>query len=207
MVSLSNPQFDSRMRAFPRLGLTGASKDTPFWRGAIIRDDKSVKAGLLSVNFLFNPGTITVTHQQGYTLTADQQSVDGNKIGAGGIGTLQFELLFDRTYEMYSGGAKTLDDPAIKGVLADVEAVYNITGAYDITAKGAKAKVLQAMQPNPCTFYFGGTATGFLGNNNLSYYGVVSGLTVTYTHFTRDMVPQRCAMSITVDLQTKDSLL
>jgi hypothetical protein len=131
--------------------------------------------------------------------------VDGNKIGAGGIGSLQFDLLFDRTYEMASGGAKNLDDPAIRGVLADVEAVYNITGAYDITAKGAKQKVLQAMQPNPCTFYFGGTTTGFLGNNNLSYYGVVTDLTVTYTHFSRDMVPQRCALSLTVDLQTKEN--
>jgi hypothetical protein len=204
MVSLSNPQFDSRMRAFPHLGLSGKT-DTTFWRGAIIRDDKSVKAGLLSVNFLFNPGTITISHQQGYTLTADQQSVDGNKIGAGGIGTLQFELLFDRTYEMYAGGATKLEDPAIKGVLSDVEAMYNITGAYDITAKGPKAKVLQAMQPNPCTFYFGGTAAGFLGNNNLSYYGVVTSLVVTHTHFSRDMVPQRCAMSLTVDIQTKDN--
>jgi hypothetical protein len=61
------------------------------------------------------------------------------------------------------------------------------------------------MQPNPCTFYFGGTTTGFLGNNNLSYYGVVTDLTVTYTHFSRDMVPQRCALSLTVDLQTKEN--
>ncbi|MCZ0981859.1 hypothetical protein O1L60_31105 [Streptomyces diastatochromogenes] len=139
--------------------------------------------------------------------------MDGNIIGAQGIGTLSFDLLFDRTYEMYGGtqgvitGAQNRDDVAsYKGVIADVEALYNVTGAYDVTAQGRKATVLRAMQPNPCYFFFGGSASGagLLANNQLSYYGTVAGLNVAYTHFSREMIPQRCGLSITVDLATKE---
>jgi hypothetical protein len=134
-------------------------------------------------------------------------STDGNIIGAQGIGTLSFDLLFDRTYEMYGASPSFYDEAAVKGVLADVEALYNVTGAYDVTAKGAKQKVLRAMQPNPCTFFFGGSASGagLLANNTLSYYGIVTGLTVTYTHFSREMIPQRCGLNLTVDLAMKDN--
>ncbi|MGD6750335.1 hypothetical protein [Streptomyces sp. BH105] len=202
-VQQSNPQFDNRMRAIPRLGIAGRSKDTPFWRGTIISENEDFKDGLLTVNFLFNPSTISVNHQQGYNLSQSQMSTDGNIVGAQGIGTLTFDVLFDRTYELYSGGGKNSDSPAQRGVLADVEAVYNVTGAYDISAKGSKRKELRAMQPNPCSFYFGGTADSFIEDNSLDYYGIVTGLSITYTHFSRDMVPQRCAMSFNVDLAPK----
>ncbi|MEW1675564.1 hypothetical protein ACJ6WD_10935 [Streptomyces sp. VTCC 41912] len=203
-VNAANPQFDPRMRNVPALGLA-AKKNPGFWRGAIYREEKSVTGGYLIVNFLFNPSTINLSHQQGYNLSADQMSTDGNIIGAQGIGTLAFDLLFDRTYEMYGARPSFYDEAGTRGVLADVEALYNVTGAYDVTAKGAQQKALRAMQPTPCSFFFGGSTSGIglLVNNTLSYYGIVSGLTVAYTHFSREMIPQRCGISLTVDLSTK----
>ncbi|MFF7750465.1 hypothetical protein ACFZCP_14635 [Streptomyces sp. NPDC007971] len=203
-VNPKNPQFDPRMRSIPALGVA-AKKDSGFWRGSIYREEKTVTGGYLTLDFLFNPSTISISHSLGYNLSAADRSTDGNVIGAQGIGTLQFDLLFDRTYEMYGASPNFYDEAATKGVLADVEALYNITGAYDVTAKGAQQKSLQAMQPNACNFFFGGSSSGagLLANNTLSYYGTVTSLTVTYTHFSREMIPQRCALSLSVDLSTK----
>lgn len=204
MAVKGNPKFDSRMTAVPWLGQHIG--DQTYWRGAILRDvpfiGPSVQSGY-RVDFLFNPTTVSVSHNAGAVLSADQRSTDGNYVGGTGIGTLQFQLLYDRTYELTNryGGAEVLSSEGaeVRGVLADVDAFYYVTGVYDDTAKGANAKQIQPMQSEPCMFYFGGLTS----NAALSYYGYVSALSIQYTHFTRSMVPQRCAIGVTVELQLK----
>ncbi|MFK0015756.1 hypothetical protein [Streptomyces sp. NPDC091027] len=219
MAVVSNPKFDPRMTAIPQLGLVGrraTGQTSPggapiglYWRGSILRDNSPSsgstvhahpKAGggdTYRVDFLFNPSTITVSHESGAILTEDQRTTDGQYIAAGGIGQVSFNLLYDRTYEMTSGGGSG-NEATKRGVLADMEALYRVTGVYDVTAKGAKAKQLGPMQSHPCYFYFGGTA-----GNALSYYGYISQMGVQYTHFTGDMIPQRCAVNLTVELTQK----
>ncbi|WP_063728974.1 hypothetical protein [Streptomyces sp. RTd22] len=204
MAVKGNPKFDSRMTSVPRLGLQRHPQT--YWRGAILQGaplvGPSAKSGR-RVDFLFNPTTISVSHSASAVLSADQRSTDGNYLGASGIGQLSFSLLYDRTYELTGGFGKngvSSEGAEVRGVLADVDAFYYVTGVYDDTAKGANAKKIQPMQSLPCMFYFGGPTS----NAALSYYGYVSSLSIEYTHFTSQMVPQRCAMTVSVELQLKE---
>ncbi|MEU0213606.1 hypothetical protein ABZ281_00300 [Streptomyces sp. NPDC006265] len=204
MAVKGNPKFDSRMTSIPRLGIQRGAQT--YWRGAIVRDTQLVGPSTgtgYRVDFLFNPATISISHSASPMLTADQRSTDGNYVGTSGIGQLSFSLLYDRTYELTGGFGKSgvsTESAEARGVLADVDALYYVTGVYDDTAKGANAKQIQPMQSNPCTFYFGGPTS----NAALSYYGYVSTLNIEYTHFTSQMVPQRCAVVVAVELMLKE---
>ncbi|MET9119954.1 hypothetical protein [Streptomyces sp. NPDC004528] len=207
MATITNPKFDPRMTAIPALGirkLASASHtkgDIPtvtYWRGAIVRDPgattgdpRAAKGNAYRVDFLFNPSSISISHSASAKYTADQQSTDATYIAAGGIGTVGFTLLFDRTYEVNSPGNTAGD----RGVMGDIDALYRVTGAYDVTAKGAAAREIQPMQSYNCFFLFGGTVS-----NAISYYGYISSLNISYTHFTRMMVPQRCSVEVSVEL-------
>ncbi|ORT58173.1 hypothetical protein [Streptomyces sp. CB03238] len=212
MGTVSNPKFDSRMTAIPQLGLRGrtagqAPGGAPlgvYWRGSIVRDNDSSavhahpksSTATYRVDFLFNPSTITVSHESGPMLTADQRSTDGQYVNAGGIGQVTFSLLYDRTYEMISN--RSGNEATKRGVLADMDAFYRVTGVYDVSAKGVNARQFNPMQSYNCNFYFGG-----VGSNSLAYYGYISTLSVQYTHFTREMIPQRCAVNVTVEMTQK----
>lgn len=213
MTFSSNPRFDPRMTTIPTLGLRDREVGA-YWRGAIIRDanlnDQAAKTAY-RVNFLFNPSTISVSHDAGAKLTEEQQATDGQYVAASGIGQVTFSLIFDRTYEVNSiyGGADARDhggDPRSLGVRADVEALYRVTGVFDVTATGVNATQIQPMQSHNCYIFFGGdtsNGTSPAFSNSLSYYGYISQLSVNYTHFTNQMVPQRCGVAITVELTQK----
>ncbi|MFD6934637.1 hypothetical protein ACFWAP_00580 [Streptomyces goshikiensis] len=197
------------MTNIPQLGLRDRESGV-YWRGAIVKDEnlsdsyRGSKLTAYRVDFLFNPSTISVSHDAGAKLTEDQQATDGQYVSASGIGQVSFNLLFDRTYEVNSSyGAGDARD---RGVVADVEALYRVTGVYDVTATGAGATQIQPMQSYNCYFYFGGdtnNGTRPAFSKALFYYGYISQLAVNYTHFSNTMVPQRCGVSITVELTQK----
>lgn len=162
------------------------------------------------VNFLYNPSTITESRSldlnngvlPAYARNPDDPGSYATSLNA----TVSFSLLFDRTFELWDGAYRQTQ-PGIYGVRSDVEAFYNLLGinipqVQTNTATQAAppainpAKITNTVQ-GPMTFaptnlYFGANSKGAL-----SYFGYVSDMNVTYSHFIANMTPSRCAVDVT----------
>lgn len=161
------------------------------------------------VNFLYNPSTISESRSidlNNGVLPAYARNPDDPGSYATSLNTsVSFSLLFDRTFELWDGSYRSTL-PGTYGVRSDVEAFYNLLGinipqVQTNTQTQAKppainpAKITNTvqgpMQFVPANLYFGANSKGAL-----SYFGYVSGMDVTYTHFIANMVPSRCAIDI-----------
>jgi len=111
--------------------------------------------------------------------------------------TISFSLLFDRTYELWDRKYQGTD-VGTYGVSVDTNAFYNLTG-INIPEKvpgvrGGKSytKINQGpMKMTPVDLYFGYGSPG-----GLHYFGIITSLGITYSHFTQQMVPVRCAIDV-----------
>lgn len=204
----SNPIFDSRI-------ITRGVAGNPLTRGRIITDasiltNNAVQTYML--NFLYNPDSIQLSYSVALGDTTPLQPSFRNPGDTFNLpiplqNFLTFGLLFDRTYEVaYNTGV------APHGVYDDVAALYNIVGINqeiaDVpqnklddsgkpTASGT-TNVTGPMQMNTCFFYFG-------GQKSLSYYGMIQSLQITYTHWSIEMVPVRCAITVNAQLLATDA--
>lgn len=173
------------------------------------------------VNFLYNPNSIRETRSLDMNngqLPAYARSTDDPTTYATALNTtVSFSLLFDRTYEMWDRSYQNTI-AGVFGVRADVEAFYNLLGINQFVDQSvtpgqvtppfaingvAKTTVQGPMQMIPSKLIFGNNSQGAL-----SYFGYVSGFDVTYTHFTQQMVPVRCAVGVsftTLPFQTSDT--
>lgn len=162
------------------------------------------------VNFLYNPSTIEETRTldlNNNTLPAYARNPDDPGSYVSALNTsVYFSLLFDRTFELWdSSYANT--QAGTYGVRADVEAFYNLLGINQpatttatipqnpsiVGPANSNAITVQGyMQYVPSMLYFGDSVQG-----TLSYFGYVTEIDVTYTHFTSEMVPMRCAIDVT----------
>lgn len=217
----SNPPFDPRIYSMTKLQAPRADQwgKPDVQRGYMIQDqgvngDTNIR---YSVRFLYNPSNIEVTHstdvQYGSIITpqAYRNPADGGNFNVPVQASVGFNLLFDRTYEMWDIGSKSANSlgmAAVKGCVVDVEAVYRVVGILQPTV-GFEPGVprladrnpdyilnqgdIGPMPMTPCTVYFG-------GSNALSYHGYVSGLDVNYTHFSQAMIPVRCSVGVTMTL-------
>lgn len=204
-----NPKFDSRILAIPtRQVVAGGvgNKDTSLTRGQIITQDP--REGIqYKVNFLYNPSTITESRSVDVSqqVLPDYARVPGDpgQYKTGLNTTVGFSLLFDRTFELWD--SKYLNtDVGQYGCLMDVNAFYNLlninqkqqhtyqSGPVEKFSKQTYTMIVQGnMSVVPCNVYFGTTAPG-----TLQYFGYISSLTVTYTHFSQLMIPMRCAVDV-----------
>lgn len=200
---IQNPAFDSRILNIPMRQVSssgGGTKDSTLYRGAIISHDQT--AGLkYKVNFLYNPSTINESR----SLDLDNQPLpqyarDPNDTAqwVGMINTtVSFSLLFDRTFELWDSKYNGTD-VGTYGVQVDTNAFYNLTGinykqkvagvhggkAYNMVVQGPMKMV-------PADLYFGYGSPG-----GLHYLGVIQSMGITYTHFSQQMVPARCAIDV-----------
>lgn len=161
------------------------------------------------VNFLYNPSTITESRSldlNNGVLPAYARNPDDPGSYATSLNTtISFSLLFDRTFELWDTNYRQTQ-PGIYGVRSDVEAFYNLLGinipqTQTNTAAQAKppainpAKITNTvqgpMQFIPTYLYFGANSKGAL-----NYFGYVSGINITYTHFIANMTPSRCAIDV-----------
>lgn len=134
----------------------------------------------VKLRFLFNPSDYTM----GYTPTdqlilnpgAAGDTVSAATLLGASTTTSQFNLLFDRTYEVFSGKAPS-------GVNIDTQVFTQLLG---VPANGNGFPLFLPVQ-----LYLGGI-------NALAFYGVISSSQITYTHFTKTMVPLRAAISISM---------
>ncbi|MFE5853214.1 hypothetical protein ACFQ61_08330 [Streptomyces sp. NPDC056500] len=217
--------FDPRIRSIPSYlpGETGSSFG--LMRGYMVtafpKGNQSKNNRFYILNFLYNPSTINVGHSidasnqimPRYTASDEDSGVP--LIAAGG--TLNFALLFDRTYEM-SDSTKFSTIEGTYGVMADIHVLYNLVGinsaqrvwnegpteAGDVATDGGD--VIGVMQMNPVWCRFGQARHSFKdrlpGLSRMEYFGYVNNLGITYTHFSQRMTPMRCAVDISIQLMS-----
>lgn len=161
------------------------------------------------VNFLYNPASIYESRgidMNNAVLPSTAKNYGDPGQYATGLNTaINFSLLFDRTFELWDSSYSS-SLAGIYGCRADVEALFNLCGVNQVTqttasipsvAKGGSVSeklsvVVQGpMVVSPCNLYFGSSGIG-----PLSYYGFVSEMDVTWTHFTSSMIPARCTVDI-----------
>lgn len=198
-----NPPFDPRILNIPFRQVSsagGGSKDSTLYRGAMITAG-TTNGKKYKVNFLYNPSTINESR----SLDMNNQMLPDYARNPNDTGdyntmlntTIGFSLLFDRTYEMWDSKYQGTD-VGTYGVSVDTNAFYNLTG-INIPQKvpgthGGKSytKVLQGpMTMTPVDLYFGYGSPG-----GLHYFGIITSLNITYSHFSQQMVPVRCAIDI-----------
>lgn len=226
-----NPPFDHRMLQIGSPLVNRGPKSLR--RGRFVHPPKSIDPAVKQrgqVNFLYNPTTIGVTHHVDPMLSSSGNSnsgVDFGELGMNlgttlGIGNIRVPLLFDRTYEMYS--PKGDNAATVLGCYADVLAFYRFTGLVgsnfdregdilgltaDIvgsifSAAGGNISAMFEMQypqhpmfPTLAYVYISGLYSG------LKYFGQITDVEVEYTHWTKDMIPVRCAVNVAMELQSE----
>ena len=173
-------------------GVASSQGNNKLLKGFMYSDDGDYPFG---VRFLYNPTQIETDWSidpNTAVLPASQLPVnDPSTAYIGGMGNLNFSLLFDRTFECWdSGYANT---PAGKlGCYEDIRQFYLMTGILPKTKAGSAVFDVPAspMVPVPLYISFGGYPA-------LLYYGRIMGFTVTYTHWTQNMTPVRAAVDLT----------
>lgn len=180
------------------------------------------------INFLYNPSTITTDYNIGnaslqaammYAVPGD----NGNLLSPLLMQTVQFQLYFDRMYELnYGGNSSAINDPAVIGVQADIyqfmqfsgvlaaldnSQAQSVLGGVGATGAGAPTTTGGIMMMMPSYLYFGNAFAQMnqnAGNSNfnaiqtqMAYYGFISEWTPNYTHFTVNMVPIRASVDVT----------
>lgn len=160
------------------------------------------------VKFLYNPSTISESRSldlnneivPSYARNPD----DPSQYKVGLQATLGFSLLFDRTYELWDEAYRDTDSGTY-GISVDTNAFFNMlninqqvtntpasVGTGGSVINTSHVSVIQGtMTATPVDLYFGYGSAG-----SLKYFGYISQMDTTYTHFTQKMVPQRCAINI-----------
>lgn len=216
---VENPPFHPNILNIPfrQVGVTNTggtdtvqgTSNEQLYRGVIASRLQNGQSQQFKVNFLYNPSTISESRSldlnnnilPGYARNPD----DPGKYATGLNATVSFSLLFDRTFELWDS-AYVNTDAGRYGISVDTNAFYNLLNVNQINTQSPVATggsvpvdttttysvvVQGTMSATPVDLYFGYRSMGAL-----KYFGYVSELDITYTHFNQKMVPQRCAMQI-----------
>jgi hypothetical protein len=215
--------FDSRIQAIPSyLPTDSGGVNYKLIRGYMVTAFPKGQGGgrFYMLNFLYNPSTVQVSHSldaanqvmPAYT-RSDQDT--GTPLTAAG-GTLSFSLLFDRSYEM-SDPSQHDTVEGTYGVMADIHVLYNLVGinakqqvwtsaTSSDAASTETGDVVGIMQMNPIWVHFNQARHLFADKlpnlSRMSYFGYLSSLDISYTHFSQRMTPVRCAVSISMQLMS-----
>lgn len=216
-----NPPFHPNITNLTgtQLSISNLFPDRELYRGLITTRGFGSSKPAYRVNFLYNPSTIFesrgIDENSEILPAAERNPLDPSQYRVGLNGVVGFNLLFDRTYELWDGAYINTDEGTY-GVYADVNAFYNLLGinslnlqspvslgsgdgSNPVSSSQKYAMVVQGnMTMTPVDLYFGYKATGAL-----KYFGYISQFDVTYTHFTQKMIPQRCAINIGFTLMSE----
>lgn len=216
-VSLyQNPPFHPNITNLSGTQLTASNlrPDRELYRGLITTRGFGSSKPAYRVNFLYNPSTISeargIDETSEILPAAERNPLDPSQYRVGLNGAVSFNLLFDRTYELWDASYVNTDEGTY-GVYADVNAFYNLLGINSLNVQSPVAlgtgiysvdKYAMVVQGNmtmtPVDLYF-----GYKSNGALKYFGYISQFDVTYTHFTQKMIPQRCAINIGFTLMSE----
>lgn len=216
--------FDGRIRSIPSyVPGKNAGPGYNLWYGSIFSafPKNGPNGTLYTLNFMYNPSTVQVSHSLDASnalmpsYTRSDYDTGTPLVGSGGA--LSFSLLFDRTYETsdssYGGSIQ-----GELGVGADIQVLYNLVGVNtpqvtwwnageeEKKYENGASSVLGTMQMNPVWVRFSQTNASFSKAvpymTRLVYFGYISAIGISYTHFTQRMVPVRCAVSLSMQLMS-----
>lgn len=217
----TQPGFDQRITKLS--SPVGNSGVTKLQRGYMVWDvSQSYPPGYSKGNgpafvyFLYNPSSIQASYQiQTSGANAAQMfplSADSAQVHVPLSQQVAFTILFDRTFELWGtvGRAKNSEVEKI-GVDVDVRALRQFCGMYVGVKAGAIPGGAAAAGIGTATGTAGGLSQGLMGmvlgyvffaakGQGLSYYGYCDSWEVTYTHFTQEMIPMRCSVSVSFTL-------
>lgn len=237
----TNLPFAWQVRTFPyglqygpATGLGGVSGNL-FLHGYLAsaddgRTSPAIPQPRYQLHFLYNPSELTVTHsaQAANAVLPPYVRPDSGTPMVGTGGSLQFNLLYDRTYEVNQP-----NHPAYEvGVLYDLAVLNGLvgittprtqqgyasqgsdgsapTGEKALAGPAAGADVVGALQMYPIWATFGfqrrldNTGLFTSGLSVMKYFGFINSVTVTITHWTQAMVPDRCAIGINMTLMANN---
>jgi len=167
--------------------------------------------GQLACFFMMNPNTITVDSDFNSGVTApmlNSPAVQAAQPYYMQAQTVSFDLVFNRQYEVWSGG---IPGPSDIGVRWDIRALERLVGMYDATndstAYGLAASVGEGVNgpggfapvPIPIQVVFGGP-------KSFQFQGMIMSLTYTFTLFDVNMIPVEATASVSVLRQYQPSL-
>jgi hypothetical protein len=185
------------------------------YRGLISTRQQQGSNQIFRVKFLYNPSTIhesrSIDLNNNVVPTYARNPDDPGSYVTGLQATLSFNLLFDRTFELWDS-AYVNTDAGKYGTSVDTNAFFNMlninqqvtqtpthlgAGSFQDTRSSFTTVVQGVMAPVPVDIYFGYRSVGAL-----KYFGYISQLDITHTHFTQKMVAQRCAIGVGVTLMS-----
>jgi hypothetical protein len=225
------PQFDSRIYSLVFPMASAGSGQSGAVNGGLTRGFMAWAAPITtngyggqraSVNFLYNPTTITASYNMDASDVSAallyRQPGDYTSAIFAMNQMVSFSLLFDRTFELWgaynsnatpkgnNAASAAVANPSITGVNADVMAMMQLTGMMLTSQQNQQSGVTNPDGANKTVAPITGTQGVmtliptwlFLGAlaGGLNYYGYVSDWSVTYTHFSQYMVPMRCAVNV-----------
>lgn len=186
-----NPPFDPRMR---KIG-SPLNQTAKIKRGWI----QSADGDNQKVNFLFNPSQLDLSHsidpsmvrspEQAAQNSNDVMDPDYPTIGS----STGVKLLYDRTYELFSAPRSGKMGFANQyGVWADVAAWYVYLGLLPAYPESWEDSIITDPPVLKNSYLFIGP--------RLVFYGWVTGINVTYSHWNMQMVPSRCAIDVSFQI-------
>ncbi|MFH9606855.1 hypothetical protein [Streptomyces sp. NPDC017448] len=234
-MPIANPPFDSRVTTLTNLTPVNNHNASGIARGFIIQD-KGVGDVQYMLNFLYNPPAIKVSHQTDVTSSvsitpqAYRNPLDKGNWNIPLSASVSFNLLFDRTYEVWgrskvsNPGDLTGWTPQDHGVWVDVAALYRVVGIFQPKANRVTNSVLRPGTVRPPyvdnsndflpTLISNGdvgpmpltpVTAMFGGVHSLAYHGYISSIELDWTHFSQMMVPMRCVVGISMNLMSQNS--
>lgn len=155
--------------------------------------------GPLACYFMLNPTSIS----SGYTFNGLAPQMTQLIPGAQAIAALpmsnlsiSFTLIFNRMYEVWNGDYTNINDgigPSDVGVRWDIRALERLAGLLDDTTGATGVSKLGPGQGSPVGHNL---QVVFGGSNSFQFQGIMQALSVTYTRFSRDMVPTEATADI-----------
>jgi hypothetical protein len=189
----------------------GSTAVGKFYRGRLETSPATSSDDVVwQLQFLYNPTDVNFTASVNANAAAADPSSTPFTNGANTgnpIGTASFALLFDRTFECNDPSSALHD----WGVQADIALLYSMLGMDEnqIIAEGLGSKtgnqssLLDPLSRDnawmPSAPMGGSRAllTAIFGHR-LTFFGRIDSIAIDYTHFTQQMVPVRCALSVSM---------
>lgn len=210
---VTNPAFDARTGSRGAVDSKGnfiLSSRKKLRRGYIMSADKGTNGKRYLLNFQYNPTSFA----HSASLQADIPALGADSGGtdqgsnwtafvANSGQAVDFSLLFDRTYETWSYDSKKVS--SVQGVLGDIKLLYAMLGLYYTEDNFAEGGGGDVRAPDINTTL---SPTGVLTakpvwvsfGQHMQYYGIISSLNVTFTHFTQTMTPVRAAVNLSLSV-------
>lgn len=169
-------------------------------RGFIDPDPQvALSSGGNGVRFLYNPTDITAGWTIDNSAALPPPGGVANDTGTNliaGFGTVQWSLLYDRTYETWD--SSYVGTPAAEyGVYVDIRQFERMLAIIPDDTQIRLSEVPRSpMVQTPCTVYFGGMTS-------IQFYGFITDFSVTYTHWTSNMIPNRAVVNLGMTMLTE----